>query len=91
MTPYQSRAILTPKREGVEESMHPITLYRRAKGLTQTEVAARTGVSITSVQAWERGVGPSARNLPAVAELLGVDPVALVREIDAWRQIGEAT
>lgn len=65
--------------------MHPIAFYRTAKGWTQTDLARLTDVSLTSVQAWERGAGPRPNKLPKLAELFGVDSVQLLREINAWK------
>ncbi len=65
--------------------MHPIAEYRRARGLTQTDLAARVGVSLNSVQMWEKGALPRAHLLPLVAEALGVDALDLDRAIRQWR------
>ena len=49
--------------------MHPIVRYRTAKGWTQTELAEQVGVSMTSVQSWERGVRPRPRHSHSMAAL----------------------
>ena len=65
--------------------MHPIAFHRHAKGWTQTELAQRTGVSLTSVQSWERGALPRPRRLAQLAELFGVDGRELLSAIQRWR------
>lgn len=66
--------------------MHPIVRYRTARGLTQVDLAARVGVNVNSVRAWEDGVYPRARRFAELARVLEVDPVHLIGELDAWRQ-----
>jgi transcriptional regulator with XRE-family HTH domain len=65
--------------------MHPIARHRKANGWTQTELAERTGVTLSSVQNWEAGKGPRPRNLPKLAEVLGIDARALLDEIEALK------
>ena len=65
--------------------MHPIAFRRKAKGWTQTDLAQQVGVSLTSVQSWEKGNGPRPRNIPRLAEVFGVDGATLLREIEDWR------
>ena len=65
--------------------MHPIAFYRKAKGWTQADLATRIAATVTTVQSWERGLGPRARTIPQLAELLGVDPHSFLREIEAWK------
>lgn len=44
---------------------------RKAKGLTQTELALRCGVSLTTIQLWERGVTtPKDENLAKLKQVL---------------------
>lgn len=64
--------------------MHPITRYRRGKGLTQGELAQALGVSLFTVQRWEKGRRPRPRHLRAIGDYLGVEPLELDREIDTW-------
>ena len=71
--------------------MHPIALYRKGKGWTQGELAREVGVSLTSVQAWERGAEPRPSKLARVAELFGVAGRDLLHEIEAWRPRRAAT
>jgi transcriptional regulator with XRE-family HTH domain len=66
--------------------MHPIERYRKARGLTQAELAQRVGVSTNSVQGWEAGAEPRPRRLVTLAEALGIERLALLDEIEAWRQ-----
>jgi transcriptional regulator with XRE-family HTH domain len=65
--------------------MHPIERYRKARGLTQAELAQQVGVSTNSVQGWEAGAEPRPRRLATLADALGVDRLALLDEIEAWR------
>jgi transcriptional regulator with XRE-family HTH domain len=63
--------------------LHPIARYRRALGLTQSQLAKELGVAMQSVQTWEKGTQPHPRNLKRLAEVLGVDTLKLSDEIDA--------
>lgn len=65
--------------------MHPIASHRRAKGLTQVDLAERLGVSVPTVQRWETGALPRARQVPRLAETLGVDPAELDRALRDWK------
>lgn len=65
--------------------LHPIQRYRFAKGWTQSELAGQVGVSVNTVQAWERGARIRPRNLTRLAHCLGVEPLQLLNEIEAWR------
>ena len=65
--------------------MHPIAKYRRARGMTQSDLASRLGVALPTVQRWEAGAIPRARVLPRLADALGVEPMALDREVGEWR------
>lgn len=48
--------------------------YRELRGLNQSELARRLGIRPQSVQEWEaQTTVPSARRLPAVADVLGVE------------------
>jgi transcriptional regulator with XRE-family HTH domain len=67
-------------------ALHPIAIYRRAKGWRQIDLAEQVRVSDTTVQKWERGIAqPRASLVPTLAAALGVDPVDLGRELAAWR------
>ncbi|MGH2461585.1 MAG: helix-turn-helix domain-containing protein [Chloroflexota bacterium] len=66
--------------------LHPIQRYRIAKGWTQSELARQVGVSVNTVQAWERGAGIRPRNLTRLAGALGIEPLRLVNEIEEWRE-----
>jgi transcriptional regulator with XRE-family HTH domain len=66
-------------------AMHPIVRYRRAKGWTQTELAREVGVSLNTVQAWEKGSRPRPGHERRLADALGVDPLQFVTEISEWR------
>jgi len=46
---------------------------RIAKGMTQTQVAAAVGVSLTAYLLWERGVGkPNEENRKKLYQVLGI-------------------
>ena len=54
---------------------------RKAKDLTQSQLARRVGVESMAVSRWERGlVRPSDANLQAVAQALGRDFVWFFRD-----------
>lgn len=54
---------------------------RRAKGLTQAELAAKSGVHRVTIARLERGKGsPNAKTLKRLAAALGVSLDALVEE-----------
>ena len=69
--------------------MHPIAEYRRARGLTQSDLARVLEASTHAVQMWEAGRQPRARILPKLAQALGVDTLALDRELRAWKATSE--
>lgn len=56
--------------------------YRLAAGLTQQQLADRSGVNIRQIQRMEFGTSDAgnltARNLLAIADALGVDPHSLI-------------
>jgi transcriptional regulator with XRE-family HTH domain len=63
------------------ESIHArIKRLRRAKGLSQEQLAAAVGVKYQSVQEWERegGTAPTRKRQAAVAKCLGVTPHVLM-------------
>jgi transcriptional regulator with XRE-family HTH domain len=68
-------------REGIISEL--ARFLRRARidaGLTQRQVADAIGVPHTYPSRWERGVvGPRPESLLALADLFGLDPVALLR------------
>ncbi len=68
--------------------MHPIAFHRKANGWTQTDLGEQMGVSLTSVQAWERGATPRPRLIPKLAEVLGVDATELLRSLGDWQSAG---
>ena len=70
--------------------MHPIASYRRARGLTQADLAQRLGVSVPTVQRWEAGAIPRARQVPRLAEALGVEAGLLDSAIREWTAAGLA-
>jgi len=71
-----------------EAVLHPIALYRRAKGWGQKELARELGVSLGAVQGWERGAKPRPAAFKRLAQVLGVDPLRLARESQRWEQGG---
>lgn len=68
--------------------MHPIRLYRLAKGLSQAELAQAVGVKLNAAHRWEKGAMPRGKHLTRLAEVLGVEPVRLIQEIEAYRKEG---
>lgn len=71
--------------------MNPIANYRKARGLTQADLARELGVNINSVQGWERGSEPRPKMLPKIGEVLAVDPLRLLSELQEWQasKLGE--
>jgi transcriptional regulator with XRE-family HTH domain len=56
-----------------------IRALRRAKFLTQGELAEQVGVSLQAVQGWESGkYQPRLRHLKRLCEVLGVTPEQLI-------------
>ena len=54
---------------------------RKARGLSQEELAARLGVSRQAVSKWENGTSdPSTSNLCALAKLYGIPVEELLHE-----------
>lgn len=64
--------------------MHPIERARKAKGLTQGELAARVGVHINTAQGWEKGSQPRPKHLAKIAEVLGVDAGTLLDQLVSY-------
>jgi transcriptional regulator with XRE-family HTH domain len=61
--------------------MTRVAEFRRARGLTQEELAYRARVSLRTVAGWESGqVRPHKRNARALAKALGVGLDALLLE-----------
>ena len=55
---------------------------RKARGMSQEELAEKVGVSRQAVSKWETGAAePSTSNLLALAKLYGVDAGELLRSI----------
>jgi transcriptional regulator with XRE-family HTH domain len=61
--------------------VHPIERARRAKGLTQAQLAERVGVHINTAQAWEKGAQPRPKQLPKIAEVLETDAGLLLDQL----------
>ena len=56
---------------------------RKARGMTQEELAARLSISRQAVSKWETGTAdPSTSNLLALAKLFGVRPEELLQEAE---------
>ena len=74
------------------EGARTLRELREASGMTQFEVAAQLGVTITTVYNWERGASePTGRNLQKVARLFGVSPFdILLPEIERPKRGKEA-
>ena len=57
-----------------------IALLRRSRGLTQTQIADRLGVTPQAVSKWERGLAcPDLVCLDELSDLLGISIDALLR------------
>lgn len=57
---------------------------RRSSGLSKTDVAARLGVTITSICYWEQGRSrPRLARLDALAALFGTSPAELLTPVGA--------
>jgi transcriptional regulator with XRE-family HTH domain len=64
-----------------------IRIHRKAKGITQEQLAKKCKVVEGAVQAWESGkYVPKAGNIPTVAKVLGVDVVTLATLVDQFEQ-----
>lgn len=64
---------------------NPIRVRRRAKGLTQAELAKLVGCSRFSVVRWESGeITPAADFIPPLAKALGVDATKLSLEMETF-------
>lgn len=62
-----------------------VTLLRRhrlSRGLTQTALAKRLKVDPSTVSLWESGAIPTARMIPKLARLLGIDAMTLTRVLE---------
>lgn len=67
-----------------------ISKYRKASGMTQTELADRLGLSFQAVSNWERGQScPDIANLMALAEMFGVSVDKLLGSERAARLVEE--
>ena len=56
---------------------------RKARGMTQEELATRLSISRQAVSKWETGTAdPSTSNLLALAKLFGVSAEELLRQVD---------
>lgn len=55
-----------------------IKALRESRGLTQTELAEKTGISQQSIAKWENGTPPRPGNIALLAEALGVDRAQLI-------------
>jgi len=56
---------------------------RKARGMTQEELAARLSISRQAVSKWESGTAdPSTSNLLALAKLFGVSAEELLKSVE---------
>lgn len=63
-----------------------ITQLREAKGMTQIELAYKTGISEVSISAWERGKRvPTIRSLMLLAAALDCSPYAFLEDVAGGR------
>jgi transcriptional regulator with XRE-family HTH domain len=61
--------------------------YRKRLGLTQQEFAAKVGVHLSVIKAWETGRGgfEALNKVQSIADALGIHPLALLsREAETW-------
>lgn len=57
--------------------MENLKELRKAKGMTQTDVAKKIGVSLAGYRLWELGVGePNRKNYEKLKELFDIIPFA---------------
>lgn len=69
-----------------------IQAFRRARGLTQDELAARLCITAQAISKWERGVGlPDVTIIPSLADALGVTVGALFGEDEQQSNINEGS
>ena len=62
--------------------MFRIAELRKARGMTQRELAAALGVSCVAVAKWELGhCAPASSKLPDIARVLGVKVGELFKEV----------
>jgi transcriptional regulator with XRE-family HTH domain len=64
----------------VEVNVEKLIELRINKGLSQNRLAQLSGVSQTAIWKIERGGGANPATLKKVADVLGVEPVDLLRE-----------
>lgn len=79
----QERLSKDPKDVAVRRSLGEVLRAHRERcKMTQELVAQKLGVSRQAVSKWEQGVSePSTTNLVKLANLYGVDPADLLREV----------
>ena len=79
----QERERRDPKTVAVRRSLSEVLReHRESCKMTQEFVAEKLGVSRQAVSKWEQGRSePSTTNLVKLAELYGVDPADLLREV----------
>lgn len=70
-----SREIISSKFEAMEKKTfgNLVTQLRKAKGMTQADLAAKMGITDKAVSKWERDLSyPDIASIPHLAEILGV-------------------
>lgn len=70
-----SREIIRSKFEAMEKKTfgNLVTQLRKAKGMTQADLAAKMGITDKAVSKWERDLSyPDIASIPHLAEILGV-------------------
>ena len=65
-------------------AVHPIARYRRLKGWTQADLAEHLGVSLNTVQRWEKGRVPRPGHFAALASALGINTLQLDAALQEW-------
>jgi transcriptional regulator with XRE-family HTH domain len=64
----------------MEVDVNKLVELRINEGLSQRQLAARAGISNTSVWTLERGGGVRPQTLKKIADVLGVKPMDLMKE-----------
>lgn len=80
---YISSSAQRQEKAVVRQSLGEVIKSHRTRcGMTQELVAERLGVSRQAVSKWESGASePSTSNLLALADLFGISPEELLREV----------
>jgi transcriptional regulator with XRE-family HTH domain len=75
----------TPKVETTEVTMTTLATVRRDKGISQVELALRSGIQPGLICRYERGLRPSQRNARRVADALECLPEVIFPDYQTLR------